>query len=227
MGILSALGSLFGGGSSSSGSDGSSDSSGTSSSNASNPASSAAGAALGGLAGYLGNTTAARTGTTASTGTSGGSSASTFSPLQTAMQGSTAGALQNFITNGPNLTPAMTTGTDAINSTYKGIGDRLQQSLASRGFGNSGASGTAALQTEVGRAGAVGGLQGQLQTAAQQQQLQALGQASNFAFAAPGQTYTGSTSANGTYTTPGSAAAGGIAGAAPGILQLLQSATGL
>lgn len=185
-------------------------------------------AGLGGLLGGLSNTTAARTGTQSSTQTGGSTSTSTptFTGAQTGLQGTTSGALQNFITNGPNMTPAMTTGTDAINSSYKGIGDRLQQSLASRGFGSGGTSGTAALQTEVGRAGATGNLSAQLQAAAQQQQLQALGQATSFGFASPG---TSGTSANtgsnsGTYTNPGSVAAGGLSGGLTTLLSQLNAA---
>jgi hypothetical protein len=108
----------------------------------------------------------------------------------------------------------MTTGTDNINTTYKGIGDQLQQSLASRGYGNSGASGTAALQTGLARGGAVGGLQASLEAAAQQQQLQAMQTATGFGFAAPGSTGTTATTGatSGTYTAPGSVAAGTLSG---------------
>lgn len=180
--------------------------------------------ALGGLLGGLSNTTASRTGTTSSAATTSGSSTPTFSPIQSGLQGTTAGALQNFITKGPNLTPAMTTGTDNLNTTYKGIGDRLAQSLASRGFGNSGASGTAALQTEVGRAGAVGSLQSQLEAAAQQQQLQALQSATGFSFAAPGNTNTGTSTSSGTSVAPGSVAAGGLSGGLTAILSQLNAA---
>ena len=181
-------------------------------------------AGMGALLGGVSNTTGARTGYNTGATSTSGSSTPTFSPLQSALQGSTAGALQNYITRGPNLTPALTAGTENINETYKGIGDRLQQSLASRGFGNSGASGTAALQTETGRAGAVGGLQSQLQQAAMQQQLQALGQASSFGFAAPGSTNTGSSSTAGSFTNPGSAAAGTLSGGLTSILSQLNAA---
>src|SRR5450631_2300451 len=130
-------------------------------------------AGLGGILGAVGNTKAARTGTSSSTSTdtTSGTSTNSYSPLQLAMQGQTAGALGNLITKGPDRTAAATTGTQAINQTYKGIGDSLQQSLAARGFGNSGASGKVALQTGIGRAGAVGSLQAQLQASAQAQQL--------------------------------------------------------
>ena len=181
-------------------------------------------AGMGALLGGASNTTGARTGYNTASSSNSGSSTPTFSPLQTAMQGTTGAALQRYATKGPDLTPAMTAGTDSINTTYKGIGDRLQQSLASRGFGNSGASGTAALQTEVGRAGAVGGLQAQLETAAQQQQLSALQGATGFSFAAPGTTTTGSSSSAGSFTNPGSAFAGGLSGGLTSILSQLNMA---
>jgi hypothetical protein len=180
---------------------------------------------MGGLIGGLSNTTAARTGTTnqSTSNNATSSSSSTFNPLQYAVQGTAGGALQNFITNGPDLTPAMTAGTNAINTTYKGIGDSLQQSLASRGFGNSGASGTAALQTGIAKGGAVGNLQAQLQAAAQQQQLQALSTATGFGFAAPGQTSSGSNSGTSQSTTvnPGSEGAGIASGIGSALMAAL------
>lgn len=171
---------------------------------------------LSSLLGGLSNTTGSRTGTSAgtTTGTNTGSSTPVFSALQGQVQGAAGNALMNEATNGINITPAETAGTGQINQTYKGIGDRLQESLSQRGFGNSGASGTAALQTELGRAGAVGGLQSNLQSYALSQQQAALQAASGFGFAAPGQTTSGTTSGSttGTYTNPGSVAAGALSG---------------
>ena len=179
-------------------------------------------AGLGGLLGIAGNTKAARTGmqTSTSTDTTNGTQTHSYSPTQMALQGTTAGALSNLITRGPDLTPAMTTGTEAINNTYKGIGDSLSQSLAARGFGNSGASGTAALQTGIARGAAVGNLQAQLEAAAQAQRLQALQTATGFGFANPNTTTTGTDTrtTNGTYTNPGSATAGGLSGLFTGAL---------
>lgn len=168
--------------------------------------------ALGGLLGGLGSTKAANTSTTANNFSSSGTSAPSFTPGQTALQGTLGSALNNEITNGPNLTPLMTSGTNAINQTYKGIGDRLNESLSSRGFGNSGASGSAALQTELGRAGAVGDLQSNLEGYALQQQQQALGQALGYSFAAPTMTTSGSGSSYGTSVAPHSVAAGVTSG---------------
>ncbi len=179
-------------------------------------------AGLGGILGIAGNTNAARTGTqnSTSTDTTNGTQTNSYSPTQMALQGTTAGALSNLITRGPDLTPAMTTGTQTINDTYKGIGDSLSQSLAARGFGNSGASGTAALQTGLARGAAVGNLQAQLQAAAQQQRLAALQAATGFSFANPNRTTTGTETktTNGTYTNPGSPVAGGLSGLFSGAL---------
>lgn len=169
--------------------------------------------ALGGLFGGLGATQAARTGTQSGTSSSTGSSTPQFNPLQTGMQGTISTALNKYLTSGPDTTPMMTAGTDAINKTYKGIGDRLQESLSARGFGNSGPSGTAALQTELGRAGDIGSLSSNLQSWAAQNQLQALGLGNQFAFAAPGYSTTSSGSSSGVYTLPGSAAASALGGA--------------
>jgi hypothetical protein len=179
--------------------------------------------------GGLSNTAASRTGSQQSTTVGGSTSTSTpnFSPLQTAMQGATGSELTDFIKKGPDLTPAMTAGTDTINTTYKGIGDRLAQGEASRGFGNSGASGTQALQTEVGRAGAVGNLQASLEAQAQAQQLQALQTATGFSFAAPGSTTTSATTGtnSGTYTEPGSVPAGVLSGGLTTLLSQLNAAS--
>lgn len=183
---------------------------------------------LGGVAGGLSNTTAARTSTSNQTyGTSNsGSSTPTFNPMQTGLQGTILQNLNKTLNGGVDTTPMATAGTDAINKTYKSIGDRLNESLSARGFGNSGASGTAALQTELGRAGAIGDLQSQLQTYALQQQQDALGKALQFAFAAPGSTYTGSTSGNsyGTSVGPGSVAGGIFGGAGTSLLNQLAAA---
>lgn len=169
-------------------------------------------AGLGSLLGIASNTQGARTGTTSNTfgntGSTTGGSSPTFNPNQTAMQGTVGSALSNEIQNGPNITPLATSGTNSINKTYQGIGDRLQQSLSSRGFGNSGASGSAGLQTELGRAGAVGDLQSNLQGYALGQQQTALGQGLGYSFATPGSTYSSSTgssgSSYGTSVAPGS-----------------------
>ena len=179
-------------------------------------------AGLGSLLGGLSNTNGARTGTQSSTGTTSntGTSTPTFSGLQQGLQSTAANALTSRINGNINTTPMATAGTEAINQTYKGIGDSLQQSLASRGFGNSGASGTAALQTEVGRAGAVGNLQNQLQSTALQQQQQAIQTAAGMAYASPGVSTSGTSAFgnSGSYTNPGSMAAGTLSGGLTSLL---------
>jgi hypothetical protein len=64
----------------------------------------------------------------------------------------------------------------------------------------------------------VGNLQSQLQSYALQQQQNAIAQATGFGFASPGSTSTGSNvgSTSGTYTVPGSVAAGSLSGALGG-----------
>lgn len=175
---------------------------------------------LGSLLGGLSNTKAANTATNSANfsnmGGTSGSTSPTFSPTQTGVQSATGAALENEVQNGPNITPLETSGTNNINQTYQSIGDRLQQSLASRGFGNSGASGSAALQTNLGRASEIGNLQSSLEGYAMQQQQTALGQATGFGFAAPGSTYgsstTGSGSSYGTSVSPHSVGAGALSG---------------
>lgn len=179
---------------------------------------------LGSLLGGLNNTTAARTGTGSSMYGSSGSTTPTFSPIQSGVQAATGNALENEVANGPNITPLATSGTNSINQTYNSIGDRLQQSLSSRGFGNSGASGTASLETNLGRAGAVGGLQSNLEGYALQQQQTALGQATGFGFAAPGSSYGSSGSTASTYTEPGSVAAGAVGYGQTSLMQQLAMA---
>jgi hypothetical protein len=60
----------------------------------------------------------------------------------------------------------------------------------------------------------VGNLQSQLQSYALQQQQNAIAQATGFGFASPGSTSTGTNvgSTSGTYTVPGSVAAGSLSG---------------
>lgn len=164
--------------------------------------------ALGGLIGGVSSLAGGNTGSQSST--TKGTSTPTFTPGQTALQGSLGAALSNEVTNGINIAPAETSGTNAINNTYKGIGQGLQQSLSSRGFGSGGAGGSAALATELGRGGAVGNLESSLQQYAVGQQQNALGMGLQEAFADPGSATTGSSS--GTYTNPSSVPAGILSG---------------
>jgi hypothetical protein len=187
---------------------------------------------LGALLGGLSNTQAARTGkqsqTNSYSSTNTGTSTPTYTAPQTGLQGDLASTLTKKLAGGPDVTPYAVAGTDAINKTYKGIGDRLMQSLAARGFGNSGLTGTAALQTELGRAGAIGGLQGQLNEQALQQQNDTIEQALRAAYANPGTTSTSSTAGKsdgyGTSVMPGSVAAGSLSGGLTSLLSQLNQA---
>lgn len=106
------------------------------------------------------------------------------------MLGST---LENDLTNGVDTTPMMTAGTDAINKSYSGADAQITQADAARGFGQSGAVGSGAQQVALARAGAVGGLQANLDQYALQQDQNILSDAAGFSFADPGNTQTGKT----------------------------------
>lgn len=147
---------------------------------------------LGALTGGLSNTKAARTST----------STPTYSPEQTGLQSTVAATLQDRLKNGVDVTPLRTIGTDQINKTYAGVGDRLTAALAGRGFGSSGTVGTGAIQTEVARAGAVGDLESKLQKYSLDEKDKTLSMASGFAFDNPGSVNVGA----------GSAVAGAVGG---------------
>lgn len=93
---------------------------------------------------------------------SSGSQANTYSPEQTALQTGLSKLFSSLLpgiasgTMTPDVTAAKTGAADSINKTYSGLGDRMNRFFASRGFGQSGTAGKAALQTELGRAGAIG-----------------------------------------------------------------------
>ncbi len=183
---------------------------------------------LSSLLGGLSSTKAARTSTQAQTYGGNGTNnyTPTFTPGQTGMQGTVGQALQSQISGGVDTTPMATAGTNNIDTTYRGIGDRLQQNLSARGFGNSGASGSMGLQTELGRAGAVGDLQSQLGGYALEQQRQALGQGLQFGFASPGGTGSSSNagSAFDTNVGAGSPLAGAFSGGMTSLMQQLNMA---
>ncbi len=71
--------------------------------------------------------------------------------FKTLLPGLTSGGI------GPNVAKVQTQNADTINKQSTGMGAKLQQFLASRGFGQSGESGKAQLQTELGRQGALAG----------------------------------------------------------------------
>jgi hypothetical protein len=97
----------------------------------------------------------------------------------------------------PNVQATETASADQINKGYSGIGDRMNKFLAARGFGQSGKTGQAALQTELGRQGALAG--NASNAAGQQLNLNTtyLSDALNAAFNTPGSNSSGTTSGSG------------------------------
>jgi hypothetical protein len=90
-----------------------------------------------------------------------GTTANTYTPGQTDLQSSLMQALSTLlpgITSGatsPNVTNMQTANANQINQNYAGVGDQMNRFLAARGFGQSGSTGKAAMQTELGRQGAL------------------------------------------------------------------------
>jgi hypothetical protein len=97
--------------------------------------------------------------TTSSQNTSGTSTATkNYSADQQNLQSQLLQTLNGLITspaNNPQIQASQTASADQINGQYSSMGDRLNQYLAQRGFGQSGQAGQAALQTELGRQGAL------------------------------------------------------------------------
>ena len=90
-----------------------------------------------------------------------GSSANTYSPGQTALQGKVGTTLSSLLdgvstgTNSPNVQAVGTQNANQINQSYAGVGNQMNKFLAARGFGKSGATGSAALQTDLSRQSAL------------------------------------------------------------------------
>ena len=96
----------------------------------------------------------------------------------------------------PGTVAQETQADDQINKTSSGLTDRVNAFLAQRGFGKSGATGTATLQGELGREGAIGN---EAATAdAQQNTLNStnLLAALNYAFTSLGSSSSGASSGN-------------------------------
>lgn len=117
------------------------------------------------------------------------------------------------------LAPIRNAGLQQINSTYAGVPAQVSRQLAARGYGSSGSAGNAMYQTNLQRANAASGLEGQLAQMAQQQgqfgaslgsQLLSVGKGS--ASDAYGTTWNKG-SMTGTSTSPGNELAGGLLGA--------------
>jgi hypothetical protein len=83
-----------------------------------------------------------------------------------ALQGYSAQSMQNPMAA---LAPIRNAGLQGINQQYAGVPDQVSRAMASRGYGSSGAMGNAMFNTNLQRAGAASGLEGQLATMGQQQ----------------------------------------------------------
>ena len=96
-----------------------------------------------------------------STSATSGNVANTYSPWQTLLQGNLGGTLSTLLsgmstgTNSPDVQAVGNQNANQIDQTYQGVQQNLNKTLAARGFGQSGATGSTALQTQLGRAGAL------------------------------------------------------------------------
>lgn len=128
------------------------------------------------------------------------------------------------------MAPIRNAGMQAINATYAQVPNQLSSQMARRGYGSSGTMGNAMLSSNLARANAVSGLEGQLATQGIQQQQYGAGVGQNILNMMRGTTTssTGTTSmsgtSSGTQTQPGpslfSQILGGaatVAGAAAGL----------
>ena len=151
-------------------------------------------------------------GTTATTGTS--TSAPTYTAPQTGMQGSLADALSSILGGTGYSAPVkalQTQSADQINKSFSTQADRTSRFLASRGFGQSGKTGTAALQTDLARQAALANNNATFGGMALNQFNTGLADALQYAFANPGYsaatgstgTTSGTTSSTGTTDTTG------------------------
>lgn len=148
------------------------------------------------------------------TGTS--TTANTYAPGQQGVQTQLGQALgQNLVASqtgalSPGVQAQKTASAGAINKTAGGTLDRVNSFLAARGFGKSGDTGKAALQSELGRQSELAG--NEANYAAVQQGLNStnLMAALNYAFTALGQTAAGTS----TGKSSGWGISGGVAGVA-------------
>lgn len=92
-----------------------------------------------------------------STGASGNTYTSGQSSLQDQLMAAFSKLLPGVASGSmsPNVTNMQTAKADQINQNYSGLGDKMNRFLAARGFGQSGQTGKAAMQTELGRQGAL------------------------------------------------------------------------
>lgn len=97
-----------------------------------------------------------------SNSSSSGSTSNVYSPGQTSLQSMLTSALGTDVAAGtsgqlsPGVQAGETNAADQINKTSSGLSSRVNNFLASRGFGSSGTSGQMNLQEELGRQSALG-----------------------------------------------------------------------
>lgn len=185
-------------------------------------------AGLGALTGLFSNspanrtTTSSGTGTTTSSGTS--SSSQTLTPGQTALAGPLYSTLANLMTPAgaeAAVAPYTAASMDATNSTYSGLANTLRSQFLSTGNGQSGKFGTALVQGNLQRLGALQGVQTAGQEEAEALPLQAMGTATSLLEHPFGSTTstsgTGTTTSNSTSVGPGSELAGALQGGVAGL----------
>jgi hypothetical protein len=183
---------------------------------------------LSALTGAFAGSPAGRTTTTSGTGssTTSGTSTSTqnLTPGQTALSGPVYTLLQQMMTPAgaeATVAPYTAASMDATNSTYAGLANTLRSQFLSTGNGQSGKYGTAMVQGNLQRLGALQGVQTTGQEEAEALPLQAEGMASQLLEHPFSSTTTGtsgtSTSNNQTTVGPGSSLIGALMGGTAGL----------
>lgn len=179
------------------------------------------GSILGLSGGLSGGTSSSKTNTSGST-TATGATNNTYAPWQTGLQGTLGSTLSGLLsslssgTESPNVKAMQSQSDNAINQNYSAAGTNLNKSLAARGFGESGTTGTAALSTELGRQSALAGNQSNFAGLQLGQNQSFLSDALQAAFNSMGQTSSGSTTNQQTTNTSGSGFGAGLGASSSG-----------
>lgn len=157
-------------------------------------------------------------GGTSSSSTGSSTQSNTYSPGQTSLQSQLGSSLSSDLagasagTMSPGVTAQETASADAINKTAAGTGSRISQFLASRGFGKSGATGSAGLQTELGRQSDLASNQANFAGVQQNVNGQNLLASLNYALTSLGSSGTGASSGSGSSWGVGATAGAGLPG---------------
>ncbi len=169
------------------------------------------------------------TGGTSSSSTANSNTSNTYSPAQTAVQNQTGANLSTDLAAAANgsLTPGTvaqeTAADNQINQTSSGLTSRVIQFLAQRGFGQSGQTGQAALQGELGRESQIGSEAATADASENSLNSNNLLAALNYAFTSLGSSASGASSGNtsgwgiGGGVSLGSSASGARSAVVPGI----------